>query len=132
MSGELPRALRLVRSTVNPKKIKGPALSGRKQAELRKQAIREGKYFRGADLKKNEWDPRWDREPKAVVTREPKGKKYLRGRDDKVKRIEEALKTMDADIAAHHAERIALKPRSFVESLFIKQGLFKERTLPKK
>mmetsp|Transcript_478 Transcript_478/g.930 ORF Transcript_478/g.930 Transcript_478/m.930 type:complete len:134 (+) Transcript_478:53-454(+) len=132
MSGELPHALRLVRSQVNPRKLKAPLLNGRKAAVVRKRAIEEGKYFRGADLANNEWDPRWDKNPKATVTREPKGKKYLRNREERVMKIEQALKTMDADIAAYHAERIENKPRSYLEKVFIKHGLFKARDAGKK
>jgi len=117
----------------NSNKWYGPKISGRDRAMLRKRAILNGRYLRGAKLEEGGWDPRWDNQRKVVVAREPKLKKHLRDRDERVARIEAALATMDDDIERHHDERRLMKPRSGRERLLLEMGIVKPRgeVLPK-
>ena len=66
-----------------------PAISGRKAAVLRKQAIREGTYGAFDPATGRGWDPLWDTPAKVASIRAPKESKRERTRESRAQRIEQ-------------------------------------------
>mmetsp|Transcript_11209 Transcript_11209/g.31797 ORF Transcript_11209/g.31797 Transcript_11209/m.31797 type:complete len:139 (+) Transcript_11209:129-545(+) len=129
MASRLPAQLRP--RLVNNKWM-APAIRPRMANRLRKEAIVAGTFAHGADLEQGGWDPAWDSANKAVVMREPKGRKYMRNRPARVAKIEAAMATMDERIAEMYEERIAKQPVSFYEKQFIAAGYLKTTPLTAK
>eukprot|EP00924_Labyrinthula_sp_SR-Ha-C_P006873 snap_masked-scaffold_8-processed-gene-3.56-mRNA-1 protein AED:0.01 eAED:0.01 QI:0/-1/0/1/-1/1/1/0/117 len=102
-----------------------PQLSAMKIAKLRKNAIVSGLVKYDADWQKGEWDPRWDISNKAVVMKPPRGNHKMRNgkREARVAEIQKNLKTMDEKIKARSKRETT--PISFLENLFVKEGIVK-------
>lgn len=62
-----------------------PKMTSLRVNQLRKKAILDNKVFEGADYKKGEWDPRWEKLNTPTLLKPPRGRINLRNRDLKYK-----------------------------------------------
>jgi len=91
---------------------KRPVISTRVAKELRKHAIHQGTY--GSFENGVGWDPAWDA---ALSTKQkygrlqpPKLNKYVRTREERARKIDEAVSTMDQQIEDYYQEKHDAKP----------------------
>jgi hypothetical protein len=109
---------------------RAPAISKRKAAALRKQAIREGTYGSFDGETGVGWDPEWDVRLAVAKTggqlgrfpyqRVPKKTGRQRTREERARQLEAKMQGMDERMEALHAEKHAKKPPKTFENLFKK------------
>lgn len=108
-----------------------PMVSRRQAADVRKAAVVNGTYGKFS-AEGGGWDPSWDSPPKPWIMKPPKLHKRERNREDRISKIDEALKGQDDRYLQILKERHARKEPATHENLLKKVTARRSGVIPRR
>ena len=129
MPNPIPRALRMLaqhgsaalQPSIERGKYIAPKVSRRVAANVRKRALVEGTFGTFSE-EKGGWDPEWDSPRKMFMMRPFKGHVRERNREERAKKITDAMATMPERLHNLEKEVASRRPKKDITFMFKKLG----------